>query len=300
MFDRHQKIMDKIKTLPKGSFSSSGRYWCVTCKKLFRIGEPVCPYMTDMCVNSPITLENFVPESSEWLERMALFYPKIPQRVMGALLKENPAPLGKSLAEAYMDFLAEWKIEHRGQPLQTIRSFILILSGCETAQRVTESEITFIVIDSQKIWEEGILFPLLKDALDELKKRLGVRQDIKFDQMEIIGERDMGKYYCGRCRKFFEFGIEREKVTCPLMAQKCMFDPVNIKNIKYTVSDFIKVLKISPDIHSKFLSLIPEHKNGPTILREVLTSDWKFELTEPDLQEILQLLGLARRRPRGL
>jgi len=300
MYDRRQKIMDKIKTLPKGSLSSSGRYWCVTCKKLFRIGQPVCPYMTAMCVNSPITLENFPPESAEWLERMALFYPKIPQRVMSALLKENPAPIGKSLAVAYMDFLADWKIEHRGQPLQTIRSFILILSGCETGQRVTENEITFVVTDPRKIWEEGILFPLLKDALDELKGKLGVRQDIKFDQMEIIGERDMGKYYCGMCRKFFEFGIEREKVTCPLMAQKCMFDPVNIKNINYTVSDFIKVLKISPDIHSKFLSLIPKRENGPTILREVLTSDWKFELTEPDLQEILQLLGLARRRPRDL
>ena len=84
------------------------------------------------------------------------------------------------------------------------------------------------------------------------------------------------------------------------MAQKFMFDPVNIKNIKYTVNDVVEVLKMSPDIHSKVLSLIPEHKNGATILREVLANDWKFELTEPDVQEILQLIGLARRRPRGL
>ncbi len=144
------------------------------------------------------------------------------------------------------------------------------------------------------------MFDRRQKIMDKIKGRLSVRQDIKFDQMEIVGEREMGKYYCRMCHKFFEFGIEREKITCPLMAQKCMLDPVNIKNIKYTVGDFIKVLKISPDIHSKFLSLIPKRKNGPTILKEILANDWKFELTEQDLQEVLQLFGLARRRPRGL
>jgi len=59
VFDRRQKIMEKIQTFPKGSISASGRYWCVTCKKLFRIEQPVCSYMTAMCVNSPIAIENF-------------------------------------------------------------------------------------------------------------------------------------------------------------------------------------------------------------------------------------------------
>ncbi len=111
MYDRRQQIMGKIQTLPKGSVSASGRYWCVTCKKLFRMEQPVCPYMTAMCVNSPIALEKFAPESAEWLEKMGLFYPKIPQMVMAALLKENPIPIGKRLAETYLEFLAEWKIE---------------------------------------------------------------------------------------------------------------------------------------------------------------------------------------------
>ena len=99
MYDRRQKIIEKIQILPKGSVSASRRYWCVTCKKLFRLEEPVCPYMTSMCVNSPIAVEKFAPESTEWLEKMGLFYPKIPQMVMAALLKENPAPIGKRLAE---------------------------------------------------------------------------------------------------------------------------------------------------------------------------------------------------------
>jgi hypothetical protein len=70
--------MEKIQPLPTGSVSASGRYWCVTCKKLFKMEQPVCPYMTARCVNSPIALEKFVPESPEWLEKMGLFYPKIP------------------------------------------------------------------------------------------------------------------------------------------------------------------------------------------------------------------------------
>jgi hypothetical protein len=293
MVDRRQKIMEKIQTLPKGSASPSGRYWCVTCKKLFRLEQPICPYMTSMCVNSPIAVEKFPPESTEWLEKMGLFYPKIPQMVMAALLKENSALSGKRLAEAYMEFLAEWKIEFTRQPLQTLKSFVLVFSGCETAQRIRENEILFIVTDLHKIWEEGLLFPILKDALDELKGRFGITQEIKFDSMEIIGERNMGKYYCGMCRKFFEFGIERDKVTCPLMAQKCMFDPVNINKIKYHIADFIKILKITPDLYSRFISLVPERKNGPAILREILANDWKFEFGEAELLEIQQLLGLS-------
>ena len=293
MFDRRQQIMGKIQTLPKGSVSASGRYWCVTCKKLFRMEQPVCPYMTAMCVNSPIALEKFVPESTEWLEKMGLFYPKIPQMVMAALLKENPTPIGKRLAEAYLEFLAEWKIEYNRQPLQTLKSFVLVFSGCETAQRIRENEILFIVTDMHKIWDKGVLFSLLKDALDELKSRFGITQEIRFDSMEIVGERNLGKYYCGMCKKFFEFGIEREKVTCPLMAQKCMFDPVNINKIKYQIADLIKVLQITPDLYSRFLSFVPDRKKGPAILKRILADDWKFEFSEMELRDIQLLLGLS-------
>lgn len=147
--------------------------------------------------------------------------------------------------------------------------------------------------DMQKIWEEGILFSILKDSIDELKSRFSIRQEIKFNSMEIIGERTMGKYYCGMCKKFFEFGIEREKVTCPLMAQKCMFDPVNINKIKLQIVDLIRVLHITPDLYSRFISLVPERKNGPAILKEILAVDWKFEFGEAELREVQDLLGLS-------
>jgi DNA-directed RNA polymerase subunit RPC12/RpoP len=293
MYDRKQKIMEKIQTLPKGGASASGRYWCVTCKKLFRMEQPVCPYMTAMCVNSPIAIEEFTPESTEWLEKMGLFYPKIPQMAMAALLKANPAPIGKRLAETYLEFLAEWKIEHTRQPLQTLKSFVLVFSGCETAQRIRENEILFIVTDMQKIWDKNILFSLLKDAVDELKGRFGITQEIAFDSMEIIGERPMGKYYCGMCKKFFEFGIERDNVTCPLMAQKCMFDPVHIDKIKYRIADLIKVLRITPDLYSRFISLLPERTQGASILERILADDWKFEFGETELRDVQHLLGLS-------
>ena len=32
MFDDKQKIMERVQSLPKGTPSPSGRYWCVTCK----------------------------------------------------------------------------------------------------------------------------------------------------------------------------------------------------------------------------------------------------------------------------
>jgi hypothetical protein len=149
------------------------------------------------------------------------------------------------------------------------------------------------VTDMQKIWGEDTLFVLLKDALDELKGRFGITQEIKFDSMEIIGERNLGKYYCGMCRKFFEFGIEREKVTCPLMAQKCMFDPMNISKIKYQIADYIKVLRITPDLYSRFMALVPERRNGPAILRNILANDWKFEFGDAELREIQELLSLS-------
>src|SRR6056297_2574100 len=69
MYDRKKQIMERIQKLDEGSASPSGRYWCVTCKKMFRMEDPVCPYMTRMCVNTPIAVENIPPESSVWVEK---------------------------------------------------------------------------------------------------------------------------------------------------------------------------------------------------------------------------------------
>ncbi len=294
MFDRKKQLMERIRSLPAGSPSPSGRYWCVTCKKLFRLDAPVCPYMTAMCVNTPIAIENFPPESTEWLEKTALFYPKIPQRVLAGLLKARFSPIGREMARAYLDFLEDWKIEHRGQLMQTLKSFVLIVSGCETAQRVSWDEVTFVVTDLSKIWDREVLFSILRPGLEELAGSLGVDHAIKLDSLEILGERDMGKYFCGMCRKFFEFGLEREKVTCPLMAQKCMFDPVSIRNIKYGIADLIKVFTVSPDIPARFFSLLPDREGGRALLGRILKDEWAFEFTDEELGRTAALLGLDR------
>lgn len=44
---------------------------------------------------------------------------------------------------------------------------------------------------------------------------------------------------------FFEFGLKTESVTCPLMAQKCMFNPQNIDNVKYTADKLLKQYEIN-------------------------------------------------------
>jgi hypothetical protein len=58
------------------------------------------------------------------------------------------------------------------------------------------------------------------------------------------------------------------------------------------VADPIKILQITPDLYARFMSLVPERKNGPAILKEILAHDWKFEFGEPELREIQHLLGL--------
>jgi hypothetical protein len=74
-------IRNKINSSPEGSISESNHYWCVTCKKFFVRDKPECPYMTGMCVNTPIAVENLAPESTESLEKFGLFYPKITRQI---------------------------------------------------------------------------------------------------------------------------------------------------------------------------------------------------------------------------
>jgi hypothetical protein len=292
MFDRQKKIIERIQILPKGSPSPSGRYWCVTCKKMFHLDGPTCPYMTKMCINTPIAVENLPPEGSAWLEKMALFYPKIQQRLLSSLLSEKPSDIGKFWATEYLTFLDDWKIVCTHDPLQTMKSFILITSGCETAQRVDQEEITFVLTDMEKIWEKDVLFPVLEKGLAELRTVLNVRHRLKLDEMSILGERDMGKYFCGMCHKFFEFGLKREKVTCPLMAQKCMFDPVDIQNMTYSLKDLTKVYNITPNLHKRYFEKLPNASKGKGVLKSMLTDEWKFQFDETEFREFGQAIGL--------
>lgn len=273
---RMQMIKDKIDSLPKGSISPSNHYWCVTCKKFFVLDKPECPYMTGMCVNTPIAVENFAPESTEALEKFGLFYPKIPQRILSKIIIDNYQETGKNLAQIYLDFIKEWKFDiSLQQPLQTIKSFIIILTGCETAQRINENSITFVLMDAGKVWEKDKIKNILLGSLDYLKTILKVEHELMIDFIDILGEREVGKYFCAKCGMFFEFGIRREGVTCPLMSQKCMFDPQHIDKVNYTSDKFLKQFAITPDIYKRFIESIKSKTDFSVKLNEIL-NEWKI------------------------
>ena len=160
--NRMQMIKNKIDSLPAGSISESKHYWCVTCKKFFVLEKPECPYMTGMCVNTPIAVENLAPESTEALEKFGLFYPKIPQHILSKIIKDDYLEIGKSLAKIYLDFLKEWKFDiAKEQPIQTVKSFIIILTGCETAQRINERPVCRQLNCVQQI--QHPLLPIIDD-----------------------------------------------------------------------------------------------------------------------------------------
>lgn len=292
MFKNQGKIIEKVKSLPEGSESPSGKYWCVTCKKLFELEQPVCPYMPKVCLNSPIAIENIAPESTLGLENFGLFYPKIPQNLASELIDIQTENFGVKWADAYLDFLEEWNIQYKDQPLQTLKSFIIIASGCETAQRIDEEKIRFIVTDPEKVWETENLFTLLENAIPRLNEKLGISKNIKLDSTSILGDMPMGKYYCPMCQKFFEFSIQRDTITCPLMAQKCMATPTNIEKMNYKTDHLIHVYEVTPKIYKKFISEIGKKEKGISILRKILTEDWKFELDDQSLKKTAKLLGI--------
>jgi DNA-directed RNA polymerase subunit RPC12/RpoP len=274
--NRMQLIKDKINSLPEGSISPSNHYWCVTCKKFFVLDKPECPYMTGMCVNTPIAVENLAPESTEALEKFGLFYPKIPQRILSEIITDNYKETGKNLAQIYLDFIKEWKFNlTQQQPLQTIKSFIIILTGCETAQRINENSVTFVLMDAEKIWNKDKIRNIILGSLEYLKIVLKIEHELNIDFIDILGEREVGKYFCAKCGMFFEFGIRRETVTCPLMAQKCMFDPQHIDKVNYTSDKLVKQFSITPDIYKRFIVSINNKYDFSAKLNGLL-KDWKI------------------------
>jgi hypothetical protein len=273
---RMEMIRNKINSLPSGSLSKSNHYWCVTCKKFFVLDKPECPYMTGMCVNTPIAVENLAPESTESLEKFGLFYPKIPQKILSDIIDKDYVQAGEKLVKVYLEFLKEWNFDiTEQQPLQTIKSFIIILTGCETAQRINEKSITFVLMDAGKIWEKEKIRSVLSGSLGYLSKTLNTGHELNIDFIDILGEREVGKYFCAKCGMFFEFGIKRESVTCPLMAQKCMFDPQHIEKTDYSSEKMVKQLHITPDIYKRFIAAINGKHEFSVRLSEIL-KDWKI------------------------
>ncbi len=276
MMSQMQQIKQKIDSLPEGSYSASHHYWCMTCKKFFVLDKPVCPFMTGMCVNTPIAVENMPPENTESLEKFGLFYPKIAQHILSNIIEKDFFETGKKLAQVYLDFLREWRFNlSKEQPLQTMKSFIIITTGCEIAQRINEKSVTFVLMDAQKIWDKNKVSEMLKGALDYLSGILSFKKELNIDFIDIFGPREIGKYYCSKCGMFFEFGIKRETITCPLMPQKCMFDPQHIEKVSYSSEKFAKQFEIAPDIYKRLISCIPNKKDFSDTLKQLL-HEWKI------------------------
>lgn len=287
--NRMQLIREKISSLPSGSKSPSNHYWCVTCKKFFVLDKPECPYMSGMCVNTPVAIENLAPESTESLEKFGLFYPKIPQKLLNELISDKYKESGENLAKIYLSFLEEWKFDNwKEQPLQTIKSFIILLSGCETAQRINENSITFVLMDAGKTWEKSKIRDIIEGGLGYLKEILKIKHELSVEFIDILGERETGKYFCPKCGMFFEFGLKRESVTCPLMSQKCMFDPQHIDRVSYTADKMVKQFKITPDIYKRFLNGVNNNAIAESSLNNIL-NEWKMTGNQ---EQIMYELGI--------
>ncbi len=292
MFDDKQKIMERVRSLPKGAHSASGRYWCVTCKMLFSLDEPVCPYMPKMCINTPIPVELLPVESAITLEKFGLFYPKVPQRLMAHLADTDEPVDAAALVGAYLSFLADWGIRPAEEPLQTLKSFVILLSGCETAQRVNEEAITFVVTDLERIWREERLLPLLEATLPLLAAEVGITQPIRLDSMVLMGERPSGRYFCPMCRKFFEFSTQRATITCPLMAQKCMATPAAIADARFSLADLAHVYEVTPDFSARLIRALPQSASARSFLEGVLRDDWGLDPGPEEVARIAQLMGV--------
>ena len=177
-------------------------------------------------------------------------------------------------------------------PCQTLKSFIILLSGCETAQRVNEGEITFLLTDLARIWKKDRLLPLLEQSLPLLAAQVGITQPLRLDEMDLMGDRPSGRYFCPMCRKFFEFSTQKDSVTCPLMAQKCMATPSAIARIKHTLRDLAHVYDVTPDFYQRFIAALPQAHDAQAYLEAVLRDDWHFAIEAEPFERIALLMGI--------
>ncbi len=289
----------RIAALPSGVPSPSGHYWCVTCKKFFRMESPTCPYMTNMCVNNAIPIESLPPANTVAYERFGLFYPKFPQRALARLaagVAEADRPtLGHALAQAYLDELAEWQVLYRDNPLEALKSFTIFATGCEVAQRNLGDRQLLVVMDPQYVWEDQeALRQVLDAALATLGPEMGFALPINLEFMPMVPG-PLGRYFCPKCRMYFEFGRARERVVCPLMPQKCMFDPTAIKG-EYPLADLLKIYRITPQLYARLMAAARSlSATPPAAVREQVQAelaDWGFGGTPEEYDALWALLGL--------
>ncbi len=287
----------RIAALPQGLTSPSGHYWCATCKKLFQLETPTCPYMTNMCVNNLIPAEAVAPPHPIAYERFGLFYPKAPQRAMARLATavKEPQALGEAWAQAYLDDLKTWKVNPQNDPVETLKAFVIFISGCEVAQRLLDDELLFIILDPRNVWAETEkLRTILEAGLTHLRSVLAFPRPITIRFIEIVPGQP-GRYFCPKCRMYFEFGKAREKVICPLMPQKCMFDPLAIQGT-YPLADLIKIYRITPALYRRLIEAArPLSQAKLAEVRATFDAEirsWGFDGSEAEWATLHEQLGL--------
>lgn len=320
----HGGMMAMLKDMPKGLESPSGHYWCAMCKKMFELDEPVCPYMPTMCVNTPIPIETLPPGSTAAYERIGLFYPKFIQRLLAAAVQRaaDQEALGRELAEAFLADLAEWTVEYKASPIETMKAFIIYTSGFDVAVRNTAAGLTLYVMDAQSLWgEEMPAKKRSKAALLAGARRvaeavgLGQRVPAPLDlHFMSVTAGPMGKYYCAQCRMFFEYGQPQDKVTCPFMPQKCKFSPQPVAKLtagmpggagvanSFDLEGLTKIYAVSPKLFRRQIAavLAAGADQGKALdaatARDILVRElatWGFDLSDmAKVESLLTALGL--------
>ncbi len=313
-------MMAMLKAMPPGIKSPSGRYWCAMCKKMFEMEDATCPYMPTMCVNTPIAIESLPPGSAAFYERVGLFYPKFVQSLLASAVARaaNPESLGIAYAENYLADLAEWKVQYRASPLETVKSFLIYTSGFDVATRSTESGMTFLLLDAQSLWGEDMpakkrsKLALLAGAT-HVARVVGLDANLDLHFMGVTSGK-MGRYFCAQCNMFFEYGQQQAQVTCPFMSQKCKFRPKPLPEALASSSDqsetfsldvLTKIYKVSPKLYRRNLKTAIESAPDPArgqapftaavaaaLLKDELQT-WSFDVTAADkLASLLEQLGL--------
>ncbi|HEY6003300.1 MAG TPA: hypothetical protein VIV57_10540 [Anaeromyxobacter sp.] len=313
-------MMAMLQAMPRGIQSPSGRYWCAMCKKMFELEDATCPYMPSMCVNTPIAIESLPPGSAAFYERIGLFYPKLVQGLLaGAVARAaDPEALGVAFAENYLADLADWKVQYRASPLETVKSFLIYTAGFDVATRSAESGMTFLLLDAQSLWGEDMpAKKRSKAALLAGARRVaaaaGLDASLDLHFMGVTSGK-MGRYFCAQCNMFFEYGQQQAQVTCPFMSQKCKFRPTPLAQALASTRDgsetfdldvLTKIYAVSPKLFRRNLRTAiesaPDTARGQApftaaVAAESLTRDletWRFDVAAKDkLASLLQQLGL--------
>ncbi|WP_242360313.1 hypothetical protein [Anaeromyxobacter sp. SG17] len=302
-----------LEAMPGGIKSPSGHYWCAMCKKMFEMEDAVCPYMPSMCVNTPIAIETLPPGSTAFYERIGLFYPKLAQALLASAVARaaSPEDLGIAFADNFLADLAEWNVQYRASPLETIKSYLIYTSGFDVATRSTETGLTFLLLDAQRLW--GREMPDKKRSRSALLAgaervaralELDVRMDLHF--MDVSAG-PMGRYFCAQCNMFFEYGQQQAQVTCPFMSQKCKFRPKPLpealasgdpRGATFDLGILARIYEVSPKLHRR--NLKSAIGSRPASGRAPFTAAVAAELLERELQtwsfDVNDAGGLAKLR----